>query len=83
MEYLKWNAWTEKDQFSLSFIDQMLDRLARKGWYCFLDGYSGYNQVSIAPKDQETQLSHAPMGPSPSNLCYLGCAMLQQLFKVV
>ena len=25
----------------------MLDRIARKGWYFFLDGYSGYNQISI------------------------------------
>ena len=31
----------------------MLDRLARKGWYYFLDVYSGYNKIYIAPKDQE------------------------------
>lgn len=49
----KLNAWTEKDHFLMPFMDQMLDRLAGKEWYCFLDGYSGYNQISIAPKDQE------------------------------
>ncbi|XP_017644372.1 uncharacterized protein LOC108485015 [Gossypium arboreum] len=27
--------------------------LARKAYYCFLDGYSGYNQIAIAPEDQE------------------------------
>ncbi|XP_069144452.1 uncharacterized protein [Solanum lycopersicum] len=34
-------------------MEQMLDRLAGKGWYYFLDGYSGYNQISIATEDQE------------------------------
>ncbi|PIN16610.1 DNA-directed DNA polymerase [Handroanthus impetiginosus] len=31
----------------------MLDRLVEKEFYCFLDGYSGYNQIAIAPKNQE------------------------------
>ena len=31
----------------------MLDRLAGYNYYCFLDGYLGYNQIVIAPKDQE------------------------------
>ena len=39
--------------FTHDFMDQMLDSLARKGWYGFLDGYSGYNQISIASNDQE------------------------------
>ena len=36
----------------MSFIDQMLDRLAGKGWYFLLDGYSGYNKIFVAPEDQ-------------------------------
>ncbi|KAI3472472.1 hypothetical protein Pfo_031258 [Paulownia fortunei] len=44
---------TRKDHFPLSFIDQMLDRHAGYQYYYFLDGYSGYNQIVIAPKDQE------------------------------
>ena len=31
----------------------MLDRLVGHEYYCFLDGYSGYNQIAIAPEDQE------------------------------
>ena len=31
----------------------MLNRLARKEYYCFLDGYSIYNQIAIAPEDKE------------------------------
>ncbi|CAL9019059.1 unnamed protein product [Prunus brigantina] len=37
----------------MPFIDQMLERLAGHTYYCFLDGYSGYNQIVIAPEDQE------------------------------
>ena len=51
--YRKLNTATRKDIFLPPFIDQMLDRLARHPHFCFLDGYSGYNQISIAPKDQE------------------------------
>ena len=31
----------------------MLDGLARKPFYYFVDGYSGYNQIAIASSDQE------------------------------
>jgi hypothetical protein len=34
-------------------MDQMLERLAGKSFYCFLDGYSGYYQIFINPEDQE------------------------------
>ena len=52
IDYRKLNLVTRKDHFSLSYIDQMLERLAGKSYYCFLDGYSGYNQIIIAPEDQ-------------------------------
>ena len=44
---------TRKDHFFLPFIDQMLERLAGHEFYYFLDRYSGYNQIPIAPEDQE------------------------------
>ena len=51
INYTNLNKATRKDHFSLPFIDQMLDRLAGYEYYCFLDGYSGYNQIAIAPED--------------------------------
>ena len=51
MDYRKLNKATRKYHFPLPFIDQMLDRLTGKQYYCFLDGYSGYNQIAIAPED--------------------------------
>ncbi|KAL4280367.1 hypothetical protein GQ457_03G024500 [Hibiscus cannabinus] len=53
IDYRKLNKATKKDHFPFPFIDQMLDRLAGKEFYCFLDGYSGYNQIVVAPEDQE------------------------------
>ncbi|CAN6711750.1 unnamed protein product [Malus baccata var. baccata] len=53
IDYRKLNNITRNDHFPLPFIDQMLERLAGHSFYCFLDGYSGYNQIVIAPDDQE------------------------------
>ncbi|XP_075078336.1 uncharacterized protein LOC142164306 [Nicotiana tabacum] len=47
------NLTTRKDHFPMLFIDQMLDRLAGRSHFCFLDVYSGYNQISIFPEDRE------------------------------
>ncbi|KAM1216972.1 hypothetical protein ACFX2J_013200 [Malus domestica] len=62
INYRKLNAITRKDHFPLPFIDQMLERLAGYAFYCFLDGYSGYNQIVIAPKDQEKTTFTCPFG---------------------
>nr|GEZ91249.1 DNA-directed DNA polymerase [Tanacetum cinerariifolium] len=42
IDYRKLNEATRKDHFPLSFMDQMLERLAWNECYCFLDGFSGY-----------------------------------------
>ncbi|KAK8681657.1 hypothetical protein V6N13_054059 [Hibiscus sabdariffa] len=62
MDYRKLNKATKKDHLPLPFIDQMLDRLAGKEFYYFLDGYSGYNQIAIAPEDQEKTTFTCPYG---------------------
>ncbi|KAM2016475.1 hypothetical protein ACFX16_046884 [Malus domestica] len=62
IDYRKINATTRKDHFPLPFLDQMLERLAGHSFYCFLDGYSGYNQIFIAPDDQEKTTFTCPFG---------------------
>ncbi|XP_021769889.1 uncharacterized protein LOC110734151 [Chenopodium quinoa] len=62
IDYRRLNAVTRKDHFPLPFIDQMIERLAGKSYYCFLDGYSGYFQVPIAPEDQEKTTFTCPFG---------------------
>nr|GEY61499.1 reverse transcriptase domain-containing protein [Tanacetum cinerariifolium] len=53
IDYQKLNEATRKDHFPLPFMDQMLERLAGNEYYCFLDGFSGYFQIPIDPRDQE------------------------------
>ena len=62
IDYRKLNTATRKDHFPLPFIDRMLDRLAGHSHFCFLDGYSGYNQITIAPEDQEKTTFTCPYG---------------------
>ena len=62
IDYRKLNATTRKDHFPLPFIDQMVERLAGHDYYCFLDGYSGYNQIAIAHEDQEKTTFTCPFG---------------------
>ena len=45
IDYRKLNVETRKDHYPLPFLDQMLERLAGKSHYCFLDGYTGYFQI--------------------------------------
>ncbi|GJY19585.1 reverse transcriptase domain-containing protein [Tanacetum coccineum] len=62
IDYRKLNEATCKDHFPLPFMDQMLERLAGNEFYCFLDGFSGYFQILIDPKDQEKTTFTCPYG---------------------
>nr|GEW49259.1 reverse transcriptase domain-containing protein [Tanacetum cinerariifolium] len=61
-DYQKLNDATRKDHFPLSFMDQMLERLAGNEYYYFLDGFLGYFQISIDPQDQEKITFTSPYG---------------------
>ena len=56
IDYRRLNEVTRKDHFPLQFIYQLLERVYGHPFYCFLDGYSGYFQIEIAPEDQENPL---------------------------
>ena len=62
IDYRKLNKATRKDNFPLLFPDQMLDRLVGQEYYCFLDGYSSYNQITISLGDQEKTTFTCPYG---------------------
>nr|XP_027100445.1 uncharacterized protein LOC113719440 [Coffea arabica] len=42
IDYRRLNSVTKNDHFPLPFIDQMVERLAGRVYYCFLDGCSGF-----------------------------------------
>ena len=60
IDYEKLNSATKKDHFPLPFINQTLDQLAGSSYFCFLNGYSGYNQIAIYPNDQENMTFTCP-----------------------
>ncbi|GJT62315.1 reverse transcriptase domain-containing protein [Tanacetum coccineum] len=62
INYRKLNEATAKDYFPLSFMDQMLERLARNKYLCFLDSFSGYFQIPIDPMNQEKTTFTCPFG---------------------
>jgi len=62
VDYKKLNLFTRKGHFPLPLMDQMLECLAGKSFYCFLDGYSGYNQIVIDIEDQEKTTFTCPFG---------------------
>ena len=53
----------------------MLERLEGKTYYCFLDGYSGYNQIVVNPEDQELNKVSPPrkikLKQLPSHMKYV------------
>jgi hypothetical protein len=51
IDFKKQNATTKKDPYPLPFTEEVLNTVTRYETYSFLDGYLGYHQISIAPKD--------------------------------
>ncbi|KAA3480244.1 Retrovirus-related Pol polyprotein from transposon 17.6 [Gossypium australe] len=77
INYRKLNKATRKDHFLLLFLNQMLDKLAGQGYYCFLDEFSGYNQRIVDSKDQHRTTLLA----RTFQRYLLVCAMHLRLFK--
>ena len=72
----KLNKATHKDHLPLSFIDQMLERLAKNSYFCYLDGCSSFFQIPIHPNDQEKATFSCPCGTYAYIRMPLGYAMM-------
>ena len=62
IDYRKLNQNTQKDHFPLPFINTILEEVAGHELYTFMDGYSGYNQISIHPGDYHKTAFTTPWG---------------------
>ncbi|KAI3459819.1 hypothetical protein Pfo_016482 [Paulownia fortunei] len=51
-----------KDNFSLPIIELMIDATTGHEALSFMDGSSGYNQIRMAPKDEELMVFRTPKG---------------------
>nr|GEW14946.1 reverse transcriptase domain-containing protein [Tanacetum cinerariifolium] len=83
----KLNEATRKDHFPLPFMDHMLERLAGNQYYCFLDGFSGYSQIPIDPKDQEKTTFTCPYRTfayrrMPFGLCNAPCTFRRCMMAI-
>jgi hypothetical protein len=62
IDYTSLNSACPKDPFVLPRIDQIIDAVAGSESLCFLDAYSGYNQIKMAKEDQEKTAFITPLG---------------------
>ena len=72
VDYRKLNAATVFDPFPLPFTNSLLDAVAGHEMYSFLDGFSGYNQVLMAPEDKEKTTFITEWGAFASNVMNFG-----------
>ncbi len=81
VDYRALNKATKKDHFPLPFINQVLDTLAGKQFFSFLDGFSSYNQVRIAPEDQDKMTFTYPWGTFAYNVLPFGLCNAPATFQ--
>ena len=62
IDYTNLNSACPKEQFVLPRIDQIIDSTAGSESLCFLDAYSGYNQIKMAVEDEEKTAFITPFG---------------------
>ena len=53
VDYRDLNRASPKDNFPLPHIDILVDNMAKHSLFSFMDGFLGYNQIRMAPKDME------------------------------
>lgn len=81
VDYRELNKTTLKYHFPLPFIDQVLDSLAGKKLFSFLDGFSGYNHIKIALGDQDKTTFTCPWGTYAYNVFPFGLCNAPAIFQ--
>jgi hypothetical protein len=62
VDYRNINKACPKDNFPTPFVDQIVDDCAGSEIFSLMDGFSGYNQINIAPEDQHKTTFIFPWG---------------------
>ncbi|KAI5430834.1 hypothetical protein KIW84_035096 [Lathyrus oleraceus] len=66
VDYRDLNRVSPKDDFPLPHINILVDNTAQFSVFSFMDGFSGYNQIKMAPEDMEKTTFITPWG----TFCY-------------
>ncbi|KAA3469781.1 RNA-directed DNA polymerase (Reverse transcriptase), Ribonuclease H-like protein [Gossypium australe] len=53
VDYRELNKASPKDNFTLPYIDTLVDNTEGHSLFSFMDGFSGYNQINMHPEDME------------------------------
>ena len=53
VDYRDLNRANPKDNIPLPHIDVLVDNTTNFALFSFMDGFSGYNQIKMAPEDRE------------------------------
>ncbi|CAL2231673.1 unnamed protein product [Prunus armeniaca] len=59
-DYRDLNRACPKDEFPLPNMDILIDSTSGQGLLSFMDGFSGYNQIKMSPKDAEKTAFRTP-----------------------
>lgn len=66
VDYRDLNRASPKDDFPFSHIDVLEDNTTRFSIFSFMDGFSGYNQIKVAPNNVDKTTFITPWG----TFCY-------------
>ena len=53
MDFRDLNRACPKDDLPLPNVHQMVDATTSHEMFSFIDGFNGYNQIKMAPRDEE------------------------------
>ena len=81
VEYRKLNVVTITDTFPLPFTDSVLDAVVGHNMYNFLDGFRGYNQIRMHPKDQKKTTFVTEWGVFMAVVMMFGLTTAQSMFQ--
>jgi hypothetical protein len=62
VDFRNLNKASPKDEFSLPNMDLLIDSAASHAMFSFMDGFSGYNQIFMSPRDAEKTAFRTPIG---------------------
>jgi hypothetical protein len=62
VDYRDINKACPKDNFPTPFVDHIVDDCTGSEIFSLMDGFSGYNQINIAPEDQQKTAFICPWG---------------------
>ena len=62
VDYRDLNKLSFKDDFPLPNIDILVDNTTQASVFSFMDGFSGNNQIKMAPEDMEKTTFMTPWG---------------------